>query len=125
MMKRLLLLFLLASCALIACQNGDKKKQLVKTWNVVGLETPKPLPDSVIQRVLANSEMTFTDEGHYTAQGGIGLDRGTYTFEKGGQNLSTVSEVGRGTLVYVINEISDEKMVLSNSGTVVTCTAKK
>ncbi|MDF3078995.1 MAG: hypothetical protein K0S09_2884 [Sphingobacteriaceae bacterium] len=125
MKLRIALLFIIAASIIISCQNSDRKKQLVKTWNVVGLQTPTPLPDSVINRVLAGSEMTFTDDGHYTATGGIGADKGTYTFEKDGQNLSTVSEAGRGTLVYVINEISDDKMILSNSGTTVTCTAKK
>ena len=112
-------LFILASCGKNATKN------LAQTWTVTNIETTTELPDSVKTQMLSNSEMAFTKDGHYTANGGIGADQGTYTLDKDGKNLSTISEAGKSNSVYVIETLSNDKMVLKNNGTTVSCTAKK
>jgi hypothetical protein len=75
--------------------------------------------------MLANSEMVFTEEGRYRSSGGIGVDEGTYTLDKDEKNLSTISSAGKGSSVYVIKELDEDELVLTNNGNTVTCKAKK
>lgn len=113
-----LLGFIITSC-------GNKTEKLVKTWQVTDIETSPKLADSVKTKMLNNSIMVFTKDGHYNTNGGIGVDQGTYTLDKDGKNLSTISEAGKDNSVYVIEKLSDDKLVLNNNGNTVTCTAKK
>ncbi len=112
-----MVLFMMAYCS-------QPTKKLVKAWAVSDIETNSDLQDSVKTKMLAGSEMVFTADGHYTSSGGIGADQGTYTLDKDGKNLSTISEAGKGSSVYVIDKLSDDKLVLLNNGNKVTCTAK-
>lgn len=111
--------FILASCG------KNHQKQLAKTWQVSNVETSTALPDSVKAQMLAGSEMSFTSDGHYTSSGGIGADRGTYTLDKEGKNLSTISEAGKSNSVYTIEKLSDDELILKNNGNTLTCIAKK
>jgi hypothetical protein len=114
-----LLGFIIASCG------KNENDQLARTWQVSDIETTVKLPDSVKTKMLNNSVMVFTKDGHYNTNGGIGVDQGTYTLDKDGKNLSTISEAGKDNSVYVIEKLSDEKLILNNNGSTVTCTAKK
>lgn len=115
--------FCLLGFIISAC--GNKTEKLVKTWQVSDIETSAKLADSVKTKMLNNSVMVFTKDGHYNTNGGIGVDQGTYTLDKDGKNLSTISEAGKDNSVYVIEKLSDDKLVLNNNGNKVTCTARK
>lgn len=109
---------------LVACkQNGTK--QLAKTWQVTDIKTAEKLPDSLKTKMLANSQMIFTEDGHYNTSGGIGVDQGTYTLDKDNKNLSTISAAGKTNDVYTIDKLSDTELILKNSGNTVTCTTTK
>jgi hypothetical protein len=114
-----LLIFFIASCG------KNETKQLARTWQVSDLETSVELADSVKTKMLNNSVMVFTEDGHYNTNGGIGVDQGTYTLDKEGKKLSTISEVGKDNSVYEIEKLTDDKLVLKNGGNIVTCVAKK
>ncbi|MDB5120626.1 MAG: Lipocalin-like protein [Sphingobacteriales bacterium] len=113
-----LLGFMITSCG------KNETEQLAKTWQVSDIETSVKLADSVKTKMLNNSVMVFTKDGHYNTNGGIGVDQGTY-LDKDGKNLSTISEAGKDNSVYVIEKLSDDKLVLNNNGNTLTCTAKK
>lgn len=123
-LKSMLALFSLAGLLITSCGNNHDK-QLAKSWTVSNIETATSLPDSVKNNMLANSEMDFTKDGHYNTNGGIGADQGTYTLDKDGKNLSTISQAGKGNSVYVIDKLTDDQLVLKNNGNTVTCNAKK
>lgn len=113
------MIFVIASCG------KNQTKQLARTWQVSDLETSVELADSVKTKMLSNSLMVFTEDGHYNTNGGIGVDQGTYTLDKDGKKLSTISEAGKDNSVYEIEKLSDDKLVLKSSGNTVTCVAKK
>jgi hypothetical protein len=73
--------------------------------------------------MIAGSQMAFTTDGKYTTRGGIGADQGSYTLDKDGKNLSTISQAGKTNSVYVIEKLSDKELVLNNNGNTVTCAA--
>jgi hypothetical protein len=108
---------------LISC-GKNHQKQLAKTWQVTNVETATAIPDSVKNQIIAGSQMAFTGDGKYTTMGGIGADQGTYTLDKEGKNLSTISQAGKSNSVYVIEKLSDNELVLNNNGNTVTCAAK-
>lgn len=109
---------------LVSC-GKNPQKQLAKTWQVNEIETSVNLPDSIKSQMISGSVMTFTSDGHYTASGGIGADQGTYTIDKDGKSLSTISEAGKSNSVYKIEKLSDDKLVLNNNGNTVTCSPRK
>lgn len=109
---------------LIACKQ-NANKQLAKTWQVSDIKTVVKLPDSLKTKMLNGSQMIFTADGHYNTIGGIGVDQGTYTLDKDNKNLSTISSAGKTNQVYTIDDLSDTKLVLKNSGNTVTCTTTK
>lgn len=111
--------FMLFGCK----QNGAK--QLAKTWQVSDIKTSVRLPDSLKTKMIANSQMIFTADGHYNTSGGIGVDQGTYTLDKDNKDLSTISQAGKGNQVYIIDKLSDTELILKNSGNIVTCTTTK
>lgn len=114
----LLVTFILFSCS------KNHTKELARTWTVTEIESQTSLPDSVQAKMISNSVMVFTKDGHYNTNGGIGADQGTYSIDKEGKNLSTVSEAGKGNQVYSIDKLSDEKLVLTQNGNTITCIAK-
>lgn len=121
--RSLLILFIVGT-ALASC--GKKSTdQLVNTWQVTKIDTKAKLPESVKNAMMADAKMIFTKDGHYTTTGGIGADEGTYTLDKDGKTLSTVSAAGKGTAVYSIDDLSDEQLKLTNQGNTVTCMAVK
>jgi hypothetical protein len=123
-LKTYLCLFLILGTALVSC--GKKSAdQLVKTWQVSDIKTKVKLPDATKTSMMANSTMIFTKDGHYTTTGGIGADEGTYTLDKDGKTLSTVSSAGKSNEVYTVDELSDNELKLTNQGNTVTCTAVK
>jgi hypothetical protein len=109
---------------LVGCK-GNTNKQLAKTWQVSDIKAAVKLPDSLKTKMLSNSQMIFTADGHYNTAGGIGVDQGTYTLDKDNKNLSTISAAGKSNEVYTIDKISDTELILKNSGNTVTCTAVK
>lgn len=109
---------------LFAC-NSKKGADLVRTWQVTGVETSADLPDSLRNAMIANSKMVFTSEGAYTTTGGIGVDQGTYTLDKDTRLLSTVSTAGKSSEVYTIDKLDKENLILTNKGNTVTCIAVK
>ena len=111
-------------CLMITSCGKSHQKQLAKTWQITNIETATAIPDSVKNQIIAGSQMAFTDDGKYTASGGIGADQGTYTLDKEGKNLSTISQAGKSNSVYVIEKLSDNELVLNNNGNTVTCAAK-
>ncbi|WP_207532377.1 lipocalin family protein [Desertivirga arenae] len=111
--------FMLASCG------KDPVKKLAKTWQVTDIETATELPDSIKSQMLSGSQMVFTKDGHYTSSGGIGADQGTFSLDKEGKNLSTISQAGKSNSVYTIEKLSDEELVLKNNGNTVSLTAQK
>ncbi|HXH99283.1 MAG TPA: hypothetical protein VNI52_03365 [Sphingobacteriaceae bacterium] len=113
-----LVLFMVASCG------KDHSKQIARTWTVSDIEASTTLQDSVKTKMLSNSQMVFTKDGQYTANGGIGTDQGSYTLDKDGKSLSTMSDAGKGNQVYTIDKLTDDKLVLKNSGNTITCVAK-
>ncbi|WP_207423141.1 lipocalin family protein [Desertivirga brevis] len=123
-LRKTAFLFAVVGFMLTAC-GKDPVKQLAKTWQVTDIETATELPDSIKSQMLAGSQMVFTKDGKYTSTGGIGADQGTYTLDKEGKNLSTISQAGKSNSVYTIDKLSDEEMVLKNNGNTVTCTAQK
>lgn len=102
---------------------GNKKNDLVKTWQVSDIDTETDLADSIKTAMLSNSTFQFTEDGHYTSSGGIGADQGTYTLDEEGKTLSTISSAGRNSDVYTIEKLNDEKLVLDRNGTTISCTA--
>jgi len=122
--KKFMLMLLVTSGILASCGKKDGDK-LVKTWRVTDIETQTDLPDSVKTAMMADAKMVFTKDGHYTTAGGIGADEGTYTLDKEGKVLSTVSTSGKSNEVYNIDDLSDDKLKLTNKGNTVTCTAVK
>lgn len=118
-------LAVLLTCVLLISCSGNHSKQIAKTWMVTNIETTTDIQDSVKTSMLQNSQMVFTKDGSYTTAGGIGADQGTFTIDKDGKNLSTISNAGKGNSVYSIEKLSDDQLVLSNNGNTVTCTAKK
>lgn len=119
-----ILMLFLAVLVISACGNNHQK-QIAKTWQVTNIETSTDLADSTKTQMMEGSQMSFTSDGHYTSEGGIGADQGTYTMDKDGKNLSTMSEAGKGNSVYEIKKLSDDELVLSSNGNTVSCTAKK
>lgn len=109
---------------LVACKQNTTK-QLAKTWRVSNIETSEKLPDSLKTKLLAGSQMIFTEDGHYNTSGGIGVDQGTFTVDKDNKNLSTISEAGKSNDVYTIDKLSDTELILKNKGNTVTYTATK
>lgn len=109
---------------LVACKQ-NANKQLAKTWQVSDIKTAVKLPDSLKTKMLANSQMVFTDNGHYNTSGGIGVDQGTYTLDKDNENLSTISAAGKSNEVYNIDKLSDTELILKSSGNTFTCTTTK
>jgi hypothetical protein len=126
-MKKLKINFylLLVFGAVLASCGKNPEKQLAKTWLVSDIETPTPLPDSIKTQMISGSQMTFTKDGQYTSTGGIGADQGSYTLDKEGKSLSTISQAGKSNSVYTIEKLSDDELVLNHNGNTVTCTAKK
>jgi hypothetical protein len=114
-----LMVFVFSSCG------NNHQKQIARTWQVTDIETSTELADSTKTQMMEGSQLSFTSDGHYTSQGGIGADQGTYTLDKDGKNLSTVSEAGRSNSVYEIKKLTDDELVLNSNGNTVTCTAKK
>jgi hypothetical protein len=106
-----------------SCGKNHQKK-LAKTWQITNIETATAIPESVKNQMIAGSQMAFTDDGKYTSSGGIGADQGTYTVDKEGKNLSTISQAGKSNSVYVIEKLTDNELVLNNNGNTVTCAAK-
>ena len=93
----LLITFILFSCG------KSHTEELARTWTVTEIETQTSLPDSVQAKMISNSVMVFTKDGRYNSNGGIGADQGTYSIDKEGKNLSTVSEAGKGNQFYSID----------------------
>jgi hypothetical protein len=122
--KNKLILVLLMGVFVVSC-GKNHAKQLAKTWQVADIQTQTTLPDSVKTQMLAGSQMVFTDDGKYTSSGGIGADQGTYTLDKEGKSLSTISQAGKSNSVYTIDKLSDDELVLTNNGNTVTCKAIK
>jgi hypothetical protein len=114
----------LSVCLIISCSQ-DKKDELAKTWQISDIETETELADSIKKAMLLSSTLQFTEDGHYTSSGGIGADQGTYTVDKEGKTLSTISSAGRNSDVYTIEDLDKEKLVLTRKGTTITCTAVK
>ena len=112
-------------CFILFACNGKKGADLVKTWQVTGVETSTDLPDSLRNAMIANSKMVFTKDGSYTTIGGIGVDQGTYTLDKDTRTLSTVSTAGKSNEVYTIDKLDKENLILTNKGNTVTCIAVK
>ncbi len=121
-LKKNALLVVISAFMLVACKNNSTK-QLAKTWQVSNIKTVVKLPDSLKAKMLSNSQMIFTADGHYNMGGGIGVDQGTYTLDKDNKNLSTISQAGKSSQVYTIDKLSDTELILKNSGNTVTCTA--
>ena len=122
--KQSLLAITVLGFMLVACkQNGTK--QLAKTWQVSDIKTAVKLPDSLKTKMLNGSQVIFTEDGHYNMAGGIGVDQGTYTLDKDNKNLSTISAAGKTNQVYTIDNLSDTKLVLKNSGNTMTFTTTK
>ncbi|MFD2164431.1 hypothetical protein ACFSJU_18645 [Paradesertivirga mongoliensis] len=117
-----LLLLTIPVCLIMACSH-DKKEDLARTWQVSDIETEAELADSIKNAMLLSSTMQFTDDGHYTTSGGIGADQGTYTLDEEGKTLSTISLAGRNSDVYTIEDLDDEKLILSRKGTTIICKA--
>lgn len=109
---------------LVACKQNTTK-QLAKTWRVSNIETSEKLPDSLKTKLLAGSQIIFTEDGHYNTSGGIGVDQGTFTIDKDNKNLSTISEAGKSNDVYTIDKLSDTELILKNKGNTVTYTSTK
>ncbi len=123
-MKSILSLICFLAFIIVSCGN-NQAKQLANTWQVTNIETSTDLADSVKTHMLENSEMMFTKDGNYTTTGGVGADQGSYTLDKEGKTISTISSAGKTNSVYTIEKLTDEELVLENSGNTVTCTAKK
>ncbi|WP_342648096.1 hypothetical protein [Mucilaginibacter sp. CSA2-8R] len=120
--KKLLMVCLLFSAAMVSC--GKKpQEELVKTWQVNGVETETKLPESVKNAIIANSKLTFTKDGKYTTTGGIGADQGTYVLDSDGKNLSTTSTAGKSNEQYAVKKLDKDNLVLINKGNTVTCIA--
>jgi hypothetical protein len=121
-MKHILLFCaLLTGVLLSSC--GNKENDLVKTWQVSDIDTETELADSIKSAMLLSSTLQFTEDGRYTSSGGIGADQGTYTLDKEGKTLSTISSAGRNSDVYTIEKLNKEKLVLVRNGTTITCSA--
>jgi hypothetical protein len=119
-----LLSFSLLMLTLLAFSCGkNPKDQLVKTWQVNGIETATKLPETVTNAMVANSKMTFTKDGKYTTTGGIGADQGTYVLNEDGKGLSTTSTAGKSDEVYEIKKLDNDNLVLTNKGNTVKCIA--
>lgn len=116
--------FCIIALTIASCGN-NQEKQLARTWQVTNIKTVTAIPDSIKNQMIAGSQMAFTDDGKYTSAGGIGADQGTYTLDKEGKNLSTISQAGKNNSVYVIKKLSDDELVLNNNGNIITCAAKK
>ncbi len=115
---------LLATGLLLSCKQNTTD-DLAKTWLVTDIHPTVNLPDTLKSRLISGSEMTFTKDGKYTTTGGIGVDQGTYTVDKDGKTLSTVSQAGKSSAVYEINSLSKTELKLTNNGNTVTLTANK
>ncbi|MBC7916155.1 MAG: hypothetical protein H7Y07_18780 [Pyrinomonadaceae bacterium] len=124
-MKSFKLLFVLSIIFIIAACSHDKKDELIKTWQVSDIETETDLVDSIKRAMLLSSTMQFTEDGHYTSSGGIGADQGTFTLDKEGKTLSTISTAGRSSDVYTINDLDSDKLVLVRGQTKITLNAVK
>lgn len=122
--KSRFILLLLIGFVLASCGN-NREKQIAKTWQVTDVRTTTELADSVKLQMMAGSQMVFTKDGKYTSSGGIGADQGTYTMDKNGKSLSTVSEAGKSNSVYTIDKLTDKDLVLTSNGNTVVCTAIK
>lgn len=123
-LKNYFILFSLLGFVLVSC-GKNYEKQLAKTWQVSDIKTETELADSVRTQMLLGSQMAFTKDGKYTSSGGIGADQGTYTVDKDGKILSTISQAGKSNSVYTIDKLTDNELVLTNNGNTVTCTAIK
>ncbi|QJD94525.1 hypothetical protein HH214_00880 [Mucilaginibacter robiniae] len=123
-LHRCLFLFFMVGAALTSCGKKSPEK-LVNTWQVTKIDTKIKLPESTKNAMMADAKMIFTKDGHYNTTGGIGADEGTYTMDKDGKTLSTVSAAGKGSTVYTIDDLSDEQLKLTNQGNTVTCMAVK
>ncbi len=123
-LKNNLILLALVGFVLVSC-GKNQAKQLVKTWQVSDIKTETELADSVRTQMLLGSQLSFTEDGKYTASGGIGADQGTYTLDKDGKILSTISQAGKSNSVYTIDKLSDNELVITNNGNTLTCTAIK
>ena len=118
------LILILAAFFIIACGgNKNKKETLAKAWQVSDIQTESEIADSVKNAMLLSSTLKFTEEGHYTASGGIGADQGTYTLDEEGKILSTISSAGKNSNVYTIEDLEENKLVLKNNGTTIICSA--
>ena len=108
---------LLSSCS------RDVKEEIAKKWQLSDIETETKLTDSLKDAILLSSTFQFTEDGHYTTSGGIGADQGTYTLDKEGKTLSTISSTGRNSDVYTIKDLDDDKLVLFSNGRTITLSA--
>ncbi|MEJ6979139.1 lipocalin family protein [Pedobacter sp. P351] len=103
----------------------DTKNEIAKTWQLNDIETETKLVDSIKRAILLSSTFQFSEDGHYTSSGGIGADQGTYTLDKEGKILSTISSAGRNSDVYTIKDLDKDKLVLSSRGTTLNFSAVK
>jgi hypothetical protein len=116
-----LCMFIIAT--LLSSCSRDVKEEIAKKWQLSDIETENKLTDSLKDAILLSSTFQFTEDGHYTTSGGIGADQGSYTLDKEGKTLSTISSAGRNSDVYTIKDLDDDKLILFSNGRTITLSA--
>ncbi|KAF2337128.1 hypothetical protein [Flavobacterium daemonense] len=109
--SKLFIFGILLSAVLVLSCTMAKRNELVSSWKVTSVEgNQTPLSDSLKSVILANGQLTFTEDGHVTGFLQREITDGTYALTKQGKSLVIKDETG--TPWPCVSTITKDELIL-------------